>query len=98
MSDGGEVMASRHLVGPPLHVRLLDLDRQSTSAAHQMMVMGLRAPAVRRLTVGGAQDVDGSLLGKCLQGPVHGRQANGFTPRAQLLVELLGASELGLVG
>jgi hypothetical protein len=62
MRHRGEAVATGDVIGPSLDLRLLDLDSTSASAAHEVMVMGLRATAVHGLTVVAAQHVDRALV------------------------------------
>ena len=58
------------------------------------MVAALLAAAVDRLAVLGAQDVDVTVLGQALHGPVDGGQADARPAGPEHLVQLLGAAEL----
>src|SRR3954451_10245628 len=69
--------------GPPLDGRTLDLDGGTARTADEVVVVGVGAPAVDRLAVVGAQDVDVTGLRQPLEGAVNGGQADRLATLAE---------------
>jgi hypothetical protein len=84
-------------IGPPLHRRSRHLDGTTTQAADQMMMMlTRRAAAVRRFTVAGPDGIDIACVGHELQGAIDSSQTDPFAVVSQIVVYLLGGSEVML--
>lgn len=79
---------------PPLDIFVLYLDRVSTRAAHEMMVVYLRATApVDGLAVLPAHGIHYAAFAQCLKGSVHRRETYFVARCSQLVVQLLRAAE-----
>src|SRR6202012_4772043 len=63
VTDFGEPMLGGYCGRPHLDLVVAHLDRGTAAAAHQVVVVMLRAPAVHRLAGVGAQRVDHSCCG-----------------------------------
>jgi hypothetical protein len=79
---------------PTFHGRSGDLNRTTTAAADQMMMVTGRTAAIRSLTVIGADNVKITCIGHELQRPVDRGEADTFAVMAQIIVNLLGCSKI----
>ena len=94
MADIGEAVFAGHFGGPGLDLTALHLDGAAAGAAHQVVVMVLRAAPVDRLAGVGAQRVDQPGRRHRLQRAVHGGQADALAAAAQFVVQFLGGAEV----
>jgi hypothetical protein len=85
-------------VCPVLNSRTLDLDGAPAGSAHQVVVVPPAAPAIERLAVVHAQDVDLAGVGKALQRAVDRRQPDAVASAADHAVDLLRAAEAVQLG
>ena len=93
--DVDESVGGGDLCGPRLHLPAADLDRRSALAADKMVVMVRgRTPPIHRLPGVGAHHVDQVGGRQCLQGAIHGGQADVLATAAQFVVQVLGGTEL----
>src|SRR5687767_5514873 len=83
-----------HRIGPSLDSRSGDFDSTATCAADQMVMVASRAAAIRRLTLVSSDRVDITCFSHQLQGPIDRGQADACAMMAQIVVNLLGGSEV----
>lgn len=90
----GESMIGGDVTSPLLDGGVsLDFHGCPALAAHQVMMVGGGAAAVRHLTLGGADGVELAVIDHGLQIAVDGGQADGDVPVAQCVEHLLGSHE-----
>ena len=81
-------------LGPSFDSLVLDLDREATRTADQVMVMDLSVTTpVDGFAILPAHSIDRSALAESLEGPVDRGQPNLVVRRSQLIVQLLRAAE-----
>ena len=98
MADLPEAVLRGHRIGPTLHSWSRDFDRATTGPTDEMMVVPGGAAAVRSLTVVGSDGVEIACLAHELQGSIDRGQADAFAVMSQIVMDLLGRSEVVPIG